>query len=132
MRHAPFAVYLLRLTIHFRTHIQAHIFFTIGKMAELGKHQFFRVCAQFQRQFWCNGGETGIRTLGTREGSTVFETAPFDHSGTSPRGSGGGAFKAECGPVQGGFSTSFQNGIFSLFWHSFRLDFTYETDCKTL
>jgi hypothetical protein len=32
------------------------------------------------------GGETGIRTLGTREGSTVFETAPFDHSGTSPRG----------------------------------------------
>ena len=36
------------------------------------------------------GGETGIRTLGTRKGSTVFETAPFDHSGTSPRGSGGG------------------------------------------
>jgi hypothetical protein len=34
----------------------------------------------------CSGGETGIRTLGTREGSTVFETAPFDHSGTSPRG----------------------------------------------
>ena len=31
-----------------------------------------------------NGGETGIRTLGTREGSTVFETAPIDHSGTSP------------------------------------------------
>ena len=31
-----------------------------------------------------SGGETGIRTLGTREGSTVFETAPFDHSGTSP------------------------------------------------
>ena len=33
---------------------------------------------------WC-GGETGIRTLGTLTGSTVFETAPFDHSGTSPR-----------------------------------------------
>jgi hypothetical protein len=32
-----------------------------------------------------NGGQTGIRTLGTREGSTVFETAPFDHSGTYPR-----------------------------------------------
>ena len=31
------------------------------------------------------GGETGIRTLGTREGTTVFETAPFDHSGTSPQ-----------------------------------------------
>ncbi len=29
-------------------------------------------------------GEAGIRTLGTREGSTVFETAPIDHSGTSP------------------------------------------------
>ena len=31
------------------------------------------------------GGETGIRTLGTRKGTTVFETAPFDHSGTSPQ-----------------------------------------------
>ena len=30
------------------------------------------------------GGDAGIRTLGTRKGSTVFETAPFDHSGTSP------------------------------------------------
>ena len=30
------------------------------------------------------GGETGIRTLGPCEGTTVFETAPFDHSGTSP------------------------------------------------
>ena len=29
-------------------------------------------------------GETGIRTLGPREGSTVFETAPIDHSGISP------------------------------------------------
>ena len=36
-----------------------------------------------------NGGEGGIRTHGTREGSTVFETAPFDHSGTSPRSVGG-------------------------------------------
>lgn len=34
------------------------------------------------------GGETGIRTLGTLARSTVFETAPFDHSGTSPRLSG--------------------------------------------
>ncbi len=31
------------------------------------------------------GGERGIRTLGTLARSTVFETAPFDHSGTSPR-----------------------------------------------
>ena len=31
-----------------------------------------------------NGGEGGIRTHGTRKGTTVFETVPFDHSGTSP------------------------------------------------
>ena len=35
-----------------------------------------------------NGGETGIRTLGTIASTTVFETAPFNHSGTSPRGGG--------------------------------------------
>jgi hypothetical protein len=35
------------------------------------------------------GGETGIRTLGGLAPTTVFETAPFDRSGTSPRGSGG-------------------------------------------
>jgi hypothetical protein len=29
-------------------------------------------------------GERGIRTLGTPKGSTVFETAPIDHSGISP------------------------------------------------
>ena len=29
-------------------------------------------------------GEAGIRTLGPASWSTVFETAPFDHSGTSP------------------------------------------------
>jgi len=33
-----------------------------------------------------DGGEGGIRTLGTLARSTVFETAPFDHSGTSPHG----------------------------------------------
>ena len=31
-----------------------------------------------------NGGEAGIRTLGTVAGSLVFETSPFDRSGTSP------------------------------------------------
>ena len=31
-----------------------------------------------------NGGEEGIRTLGTLARTTVFETAPFDRSGTSP------------------------------------------------
>ena len=30
------------------------------------------------------GGGGRIRTLGTREGTAVFETAPFDHSGTPP------------------------------------------------
>ena len=30
------------------------------------------------------GGERGIRTLGAQKSTTVFETAPFDHSGTSP------------------------------------------------
>ncbi len=33
------------------------------------------------------GGEGGIRTHGPLARSTVFETAPFDHSGTSPRSS---------------------------------------------
>lgn len=31
-------------------------------------------------------GKTGIRTLGTRKGTTVFETVPIDHSGIFPRG----------------------------------------------
>lgn len=31
-----------------------------------------------------SGGQTGIRTLGTITGTTVFETAPFDHSGICP------------------------------------------------
>ena len=33
-----------------------------------------------------SGGERGIRTLGTLASTTVFETAPFDHSGISPQG----------------------------------------------
>ena len=32
------------------------------------------------------GGERGIRTPGPREGSAVFKTAPFGHSGISPPG----------------------------------------------
>jgi hypothetical protein len=39
------------------------------------------------------GGEGGIRTHGTLAGTTVFETAPFDHSGTSPRSGQGEARK---------------------------------------
>ena len=30
------------------------------------------------------GGERGIRTLGTVTRTTVFETVPFNHSGISP------------------------------------------------
>ncbi len=38
-------------------------------------------------RFFCKSfcGEEGIRTPGSRKGTTVFETAPFDHSGTSPK-----------------------------------------------
>jgi hypothetical protein len=31
------------------------------------------------------GGERGIRTPGAPKGTTDFESAPFDHSGISPR-----------------------------------------------
>ncbi len=31
-----------------------------------------------------SSGKTGIRTLGARESTTVFETAPIDHSGIFP------------------------------------------------
>ena len=45
-------------------------------------------CEQISMILFANqqvsGGEAGIRTLGTRKGTTVFETAPFDRSGTSP------------------------------------------------
>jgi hypothetical protein len=41
------------------------------------------------------GGEGGIRTHGTRKGTTVFETAPIDHSGTSPHEKLGLLAKAE-------------------------------------
>ncbi len=33
-------------------------------------------------------GKTGIRTLGTRKSTTVFETVPFDRSGIFPCGCG--------------------------------------------
>src|SRR5690606_17052255 len=37
------------------------------------------------------GGEGGIRTPGTLAGTSVFETDPIDHSGTSPRSPVSGA-----------------------------------------
>ena len=36
--------------------------------------------------FFMLGGEGGIRTHGTPKRTTDFESAPFDHSGTSPHG----------------------------------------------
>ena len=39
-----------------------------------------------QRKSLENGGGRGIRTLGTLARTTVFETAPFNHSGTPPQG----------------------------------------------
>ena len=55
------------------------------------------------------GGETGIRTLGGVAPTTVFETAPFDHSGTSPRGSGGGRLMGFGGGIKGGFGENAKN-----------------------
>ena len=43
-----------------------------------------RVKAASFRNGYDVGGEGGIRTHGPLARSTVFETAPFDHSGTSP------------------------------------------------
>ena len=47
------------------------------------------------------GGETGIRTLGGLAPTTVFETAPFDHSGTSPRRVWEGRLRWGPGPCKG-------------------------------
>jgi hypothetical protein len=49
-----------------------------------------------------NGGEGGIRTHGTRKGTTVFETAPIDHSGTSPH--------ERVWPAQGGRTIAMRAG----------------------
>jgi hypothetical protein len=44
------------------------------------------LCAARGRNETMNGGEGGIRTLDRLAPITVFETAAFDHSATSPRG----------------------------------------------
>lgn len=44
-----------------------------------------RRCPKTENRFsLAGGGETGIRTPGTLSRSTVFKTAAFDHSATSP------------------------------------------------
>ncbi len=56
------------------------------------------------------GGETGIRTLGGVTPTTVFETAPFDHSGTSPRfGSGWWGNSGRRQGAQGGVGSCLQD-----------------------
>ena len=42
--------------------------------------------AHFANKCLYRGGEGGIRTPGTRKRSTVFKTAAFNHSATSPQG----------------------------------------------
>ena len=42
------------------------------------------ISGMYKVRFGMTGGEGGIRTHGTIASTTVFETAPFDHSGTSP------------------------------------------------
>ena len=54
---------------------------TLSKRAPSASRTPLRTNASFKE----TGGEEGIRTLGPRERSTVFETAPIDHSGTSPQ-----------------------------------------------
>ena len=41
-------------------------------------------CGRVVRVGGADGGEGGIRTHGTLARTTVFETVPIDHSGTSP------------------------------------------------
>ena len=43
-----------------------------------------RLPAQFSSREWKTGGEGGIRTHDTLARIPVFETGPFNHSGTSP------------------------------------------------
>jgi hypothetical protein len=80
MRHAPFAVYLLRLTIHFRTHIQAHIFFTIGKMAELGKALKNISFSGFAHNFNVNFG-----VMAERQGFEPWEPVKAQRFSRPPR-----------------------------------------------
>ena len=47
---------------------------------------------------FCFGGEGGIRTHGTGEGTTVFETVTIDHSVTSPAGAAGGVIDRDGPP----------------------------------
>ena len=45
----------------------------------------FKGCLEKACRLCSYGGERGIRTLGGLAPTTVFETVPFNHSGTSPK-----------------------------------------------
>ena len=60
----------------------------VDKWVELRNLAEVELVGYFQRVVMSYGGEGEIRTHGTREGTTVFETVPIDHSGTSPRDAG--------------------------------------------
>ena len=64
---------MLRFIFVFRNFLRMRAFGEVSenKKSEASLHSF---CC----------GEKGIRTPGTRKSTTVFETAPFDHSGISP------------------------------------------------
>ena len=66
---------------------------------DLDGNTFFLYCdikplRFFQARFFGGGG--GIRTHGTFARTTVFETAPFDHSGTPPEKSSLNYLIANC------------------------------------
>ena len=70
-----------------------------------------RLWVEISRYRRRSGGETGIRTLGGLSPTTVFETAPFDRSGTSPRWGRGADLANVPGLRKGaeaGFSLSIQ------------------------
>lgn len=54
----------------------------IGVVCKSEKEMIYCVGTSFRYDY--NGGEGGIRTLGEIAPTTVFETVPFGHSGTSP------------------------------------------------
>mgnify|MGYP001085710821 CR=1 FL=1 len=67
-------------------HPQNHVSFNDNKTPNItaisGCNIGCRFCKCLIIKLIC--GKTGIRTLGTRKGTTVFETVPIDHSGIFP------------------------------------------------
>ena len=67
-------------------------------------------------------GKTGIRTLGARKGTTVFETAPIDHSGIFP-----GVGETACGGLRRRFSAAKLQISFQLTKNSGKIIFQRNT-----